>query len=291
MKFDLRFKPMNPTRRVTRPNEAWAADFMALDFPDRPSVMLVADVGTRRPLSATVSVVVVQDIIATLERRVRRSGRPDEIWMEGNLAYNSPLGDFHPAVRSWAKQHRIRLTHDPMLRTSRVSDRLFRELTAFLHDKQFPTLIELGQDIERWRQSYTVAAIPNVNQQEEYTMIIMMSERRMKQMTKRLHKVLRGVGVELKHSACLELAARLCGFKDWYTYLRRDPEKPLSLLDEELPDEDFAARDAFQMAVLHAAGLGEVARELLDRANPTGSWARQSTEEPAWEATAGNDPL
>jgi hypothetical protein len=34
-----------------------------------------------------------------------------------------------------------------------------------------------------------------------------------------------------------------------------------------------------------------VARELLDRVNPTGSWARQPTEEPVWEAFAGNDPL
>jgi hypothetical protein len=53
---------------------------------------------------------------------------------------------------------------------------------------------------------------------------------------------------------------------------------------------DFAARDAFQMTVLEAAGLGKVARELLDRANPTGSWARQPTEEPICEALAGNDP-
>jgi hypothetical protein len=122
-------------------------------------------------------------------------------------------------------------------------------------------------------------------------MIIMMSEDRMKGLTKRLRKVLRGLSVELKHTACLELAARLCGFKDWYTYLRRDLDEPLSLLDEEISEEDFAARDAFQMAVLQAAGLGAVARELLDRANPTGSWAKQPSEEPVWEAVAANDPL
>jgi Glyoxalase superfamily protein len=122
-------------------------------------------------------------------------------------------------------------------------------------------------------------------------MMIMMSEQRMKQMAKRLRKVLRGLGVELKHSACIELAARLCGFKDWYTYLRRDLDEPLSLLDEEISEEDFAARDAFQMAVLQAAGLGAIARELLDRANSTGSWAKQPSEEPVWEAVAANDPL
>lgn len=121
-------------------------------------------------------------------------------------------------------------------------------------------------------------------------MIIIMTEDRMKGLTKRLRRVLRGLGVELKHTARLDLAARLCGFKDWYVYLNRDLDAPLSLLDDELSDGDFAARDAFQMTVLEAAGLGKVARELLDRANPTGSWARQATEEPAGE-DVGNDPI
>jgi hypothetical protein len=121
-------------------------------------------------------------------------------------------------------------------------------------------------------------------------MIIMISEQRMKQMTKRLRTVLRGLGVELKHTVCLDLAARLCGFKDWKTYFRRDLNESLSLLDDELSDGDFATRDAFQMTVLEAAGLGKVARELLDRANPTGSWARQATEVPVGEYV-GNDPL
>jgi hypothetical protein len=122
-------------------------------------------------------------------------------------------------------------------------------------------------------------------------MIIIMNENRMKGMTKRLRKVLREFGVDLKHTACLDLAARLCGFVDWHHYLRHDRDEPLSLLDEELSDDDFAARDEFQIAVLEAAGLRAVARELLDRANPTGSWAKQPTEEPVWEALAGNDPL
>jgi hypothetical protein len=121
-------------------------------------------------------------------------------------------------------------------------------------------------------------------------MIIMMSEKRVKGLAKRLRKVLRALGVEFKHYACVELAARLCGFRDWRHFLSRDLEAPLSLLDEDLSEEDFAARDAFQMGVLDAGGLGAVARELLDRANPTGSWSRLSAEEPVWETVAGNDP-
>jgi hypothetical protein len=122
-------------------------------------------------------------------------------------------------------------------------------------------------------------------------MIAMMSEDRMKGLTKRLRRVLRGLGVELKHTACLDLAARLCGFDGWRHYLDRYLDEPLSLLDDELSDGDFVARDAFQMTVIEVAGLGKVARELLDRANPTGSWARQSIEEPASEAVGGNDPV
>lgn len=122
-------------------------------------------------------------------------------------------------------------------------------------------------------------------------MIITMGEARMKGLTKRLRRVLRDLAVEFKHTECLKLAARLCGFDDWYHYLEHDPDARLSLLDDDLSEEEFAARDAFQMAVLQDAGLGAVARELLDRANPTGSWAKQPTEQAEPKAVAGNDPL
>jgi hypothetical protein len=122
-------------------------------------------------------------------------------------------------------------------------------------------------------------------------MIIMMNENRMKGIAKRLRKVVRELGLELKHTDCLELAVRLCGFGNWYQYLHRDLDEPLGLLDDELAEAEFDAPDAFQMAVLEAAGFGAVARELLDRANPTGAWRRYTTEQPSSDAIAGNDPL
>jgi hypothetical protein len=122
-------------------------------------------------------------------------------------------------------------------------------------------------------------------------MIIMMNETRMKRVAKRLRKVLRELGLELTHTNCLELAAGLCGFENWREYLDRDLDEPLCLLDDELSEAEFEARDVFQMAVLEAAGLGAVARELLDRANPTGAWRRDTTEQPSSDAIAGNDPL
>jgi hypothetical protein len=105
-------------------------------------------------------------------------------------------------------------------------------------------------------------------------MIIMMPEQRVKDTAKRLRKIFQNLGLNFKYSACLELAARLYGFENWHQYLRRDLNKRLSPVDENLSDADFTARDEFQMGVLEAAGLGPVARELLDRVNPTGSWAK-----------------
>src|SRR6202021_3837078 len=52
-----------------------------------------------------------------------------------------------------------------------------------------------------------------------------------------------------RNTQCLELASRLCGFENWYQYLRRDLTEPLSPLDENLSDAHFTERDQFQMGV------------------------------------------
>jgi hypothetical protein len=113
----------------------------------------------------------------------------------------------------------------------------------------------------------------------ERNMLIYMSEERTKSAAKRLRKVLRAMGIDSKHMECLNLAVRLLGFNDWYHFTHHNLDAPLGPLDEELSDAEFDARDEFQMGVLAAAGLGPVARELLDRANPTGSWSRKSLDE------------
>jgi hypothetical protein len=53
---------------------------------------------------------------------------------------------------------------------------------------------------------------------------------------------------------------------------------PLSPLDEDLADDEFQASDEFQMQVLQEAGYGQVARELLERVNPSGSWREWSSD-------------
>jgi Glyoxalase superfamily protein len=99
---------------------------------------------------------------------------------------------------------------------------------------------------------------------------------RTKGSAKRLRKVLRELCVEITHIESLNLAVRLLGWRHWEDFLARDLNADLSPLDGQLSDIEFALRDDFQMNVLACAGLGPIARELLDRANPTGSWAKQT---------------
>jgi hypothetical protein len=107
-------------------------------------------------------------------------------------------------------------------------------------------------------------------------MRIYMPEGRAKGSAKRLRKVLSELGVEFTHTHCLHLAVQLLGWRHWDDFLARDHNAGLSPYDAQLSDVEFALRDDFQMNVLASAGLAPIARELLDRANPTGSWAKQT---------------
>jgi hypothetical protein len=105
-------------------------------------------------------------------------------------------------------------------------------------------------------------------------MIILVTPNRVKGTAKRLRGVLRELGYDGRLLKCLELSAKLYGFQNWNHYLRHDLDAPLSPLDCFLSDADFAARDDFQLQVLADAGYAAIARDLLDRVNPTGSWAK-----------------
>jgi hypothetical protein len=63
------------------------------------------------------------------------------------------------------------------------------------------------------------------------------------------------------------------GYGDWHDFLARYLDAGLSLFDGQLSDAEFIARDDFQMNA-GKRRLAPIARELLDRANPTGSWAK-----------------
>ncbi|QOG19236.1 hypothetical protein [Bradyrhizobium sp. SEMIA] len=133
--------------KVTLPNEAWVIDSALLNFADRPFVMLVADVATRRPLSATLDHAVIEDLIATLQRLVAELGSPEQVWMDRGMWHHSPL------LRDWAEQHGISLINSPM-QTKSIAERMLRDLDTFLRGKRPSTATALGDNIERWRQSY-----------------------------------------------------------------------------------------------------------------------------------------
>jgi hypothetical protein len=154
--------PNAPAQQFTRANQAWAVDHAVLDFPQRIFVRLVTDVGTRRPLSATLTFGIA-DIGTGLERLVDRSGRPEQIWLDN---YYKSRSD--PALKSWTEQHRISIIYVPMQmpQMKSLSERLYRDLGASLRDKRFPTVWELSDELERWRQRYCAAAqpIPDIKQ-------------------------------------------------------------------------------------------------------------------------------
>lgn len=109
-------------------------------------------------------------------------------------------------------------------------------------------------------------------------MAINMSPTRVIDSSKRLKKLLHDMRIEQTGAECLELSVRLLGFNYWESYSHQH-DVPLSPLDENLTDEEFFARDALQLKVLEAEGFGELARQLLDRCDPTGSWRDPLPEE------------
>jgi hypothetical protein len=159
MKFDTTpFVP--PARQLTYPNYAWTIDFVKLDLDRRPLLMMVVDVQSQRPLSATATLAVPARVGATLEQLVRREGAPEEI-----LTCHCWDHRVDPALQALAERHRISIAYG-LLPIKTLSEPILHNLSVFLRDKRFATLMELGHEIERWRQSYTGAArpLPDVNQ-------------------------------------------------------------------------------------------------------------------------------
>jgi hypothetical protein len=129
-------------------NYAWAIDFAVLDLYRRPLLMMVIDVQSRRPLSATVTLAAPARVAATLERLVRREGAPEEI-LTGHRGWDHR---FHPALDTLSERHRISIAHGLAIKS--LAEPILHDLSVSLRDKRFATLMELGHEIERWRQSY-----------------------------------------------------------------------------------------------------------------------------------------
>jgi hypothetical protein len=103
-------------------------------------------------------------------------------------------------------------------------------------------------------------------------MRINMSQTDVMKSSKRLRAFLHEKGFDIGHGKALDLSARLLGFGNWDSYRGRHVQS-LSLLDQDLEELELAQRNRFQMDVLEREGYGEIANELLDRVDPTGSRA------------------
>jgi hypothetical protein len=88
--------------------------------------------------------------------------------------------------------------------------------------------------------------------------------------SKRLKAFLQENGFDITYAQALDLSARICRCKNWDSYKDQNGQ-PLSPLDQDLTEAELAHRDRFQMDVLEREGYGEIASELLDRVDPTGS--------------------
>jgi len=102
-------------------------------------------------------------------------------------------------------------------------------------------------------------------------MRIKLAPAEMEKSVQRLEAFLQERGFAIAHDEALELSARLLGFENWER-CRGERSQPLSPLDQDLSEAELARRDRLQMDVLEREGYGEIADELLDRVDPTGSW-------------------
>ncbi|OSI24884.1 hypothetical protein [Bradyrhizobium canariense] len=158
MKFNTTqfLKPTTP--RAARPNESWTIEIAKLDVGIAGLyAMIVIDSQTRIPLSATLSLMIDEDMAATLDRLGRRSRFPDMIQVDHGFNLS--------AVRAWAIRHRLTIVCHADPRKKALAEPILRDLSAFLSGKSFPKLIELGNDLERWRHAHAAGArhLPSSN--------------------------------------------------------------------------------------------------------------------------------
>lgn len=142
---------LTPAPQVTRTNEAWAIDFVVLDQPGRPRILLVIDIGTRRPLAATVIRAMATDVVATLDSLSQQATLPRELWIDNSL---------EPALRLWAENHRVAFLSRPtqMPQMKALAEPILRDLAVSVRDKRFQTPTELGKEIERWCRGYAAGS-------------------------------------------------------------------------------------------------------------------------------------
>jgi hypothetical protein len=72
--------------------------------------------------------------------------------------------------------------------------------------------------------------------------------------SKRLKTFLQKRGFDIAHTQALDISARILGFKSWDHY-RDQNDQRVSLLDQDLTEEELAHRDRFQIDVVCTENL------------------------------------
>ena len=132
----------------TRASQVWAIDHAILSSAHRIYIRMVIDVGTRLPLSATLTFG-IEEIGSGLERLIERSRIPEQIWLDNSFVSRSDR-----LLKLWTKRHRISINYSYSPEMKAISERSFRALLAFLRGKRPPTILELAKELERWRETY-----------------------------------------------------------------------------------------------------------------------------------------
>jgi hypothetical protein len=94
------------------------------------------------------------------------------------------------------------------------------------------------------------------------------AKRKAKLLRKALEKRERGIS----YIKCLELTARLFGFRNYHEFARIEGSAEKSPFDDFVDDAMLEARFCTQEEVMATAGFADIAGELLDEVNPTGGF-------------------
>lgn len=97
-----------------------------------------------------------------------------------------------------------------------------------------------------------------------------------KRKAKHLRKHLRRYGHDLFHAQCLDLMARMYGFKHFRDLQQNEGCEPAGVLDERVDDVTLETRYLQQEQVMAEAGFGNIAGPILDAVNPTGEFLRST---------------
>jgi hypothetical protein len=147
--------PKKSAAKRVPPKNEWYIELIPILAPNRPLILIAIDADLRRPLIATVTSGIAEDIFAKLDGIGRRVGYPKGVWLEFDTEI--PL----QAVREWAAQHHVSNHAGATLVRWCAQTSIFEDLEKLLHGIRFSDFEELDRDLEEWRRNYVAPQVPS----------------------------------------------------------------------------------------------------------------------------------